>query len=609
MPVILLVLLLICLPAVGDEFSPFVEPPPKHVYWGDTHLHTMYSSDAGLIGTTLTPADAYRFARGEEVTSSTGVRGRIGTPLDFLVVSDHAESLGLPVAVAEADPVLLANPWGREVYELFQAGRGHDGFMKWGLEGALAGRDPLGEPSINAGVWRRQAETADRYNEPGLFTALIGYEWTNTAEAKNLHRVVIMRDGADRATRVVPFSSWDSLDPEDLWSWMDDYEADTGGRILAIPHNANVSNGLMFGPRRHDGSAFDRAYAERRQQREPLVEVTQIKGDGEAHPWLSPADEFADFGTWDRADIGGREPKTNDMLQYEYARSALKLGLEYQQNLGANPFRFGMIGASDSHTGMSTVREDNYFSKFSHTEPRPGRGEGTIVTSPTRPELSWRTWDELASGLAAVWAPENTREAIFDAMERREVYATTGTRITVRFFGGWAYTDADLESPDMPRRGYAGGVPMGGTLGKRSGKAPVFMVAASRDPNGANLDRVQVIKGWVDKSGELQEKVYDVALSDGRKAGADGKVPAVGSTVDLESASYSNSIGAPELRTLWRDPDFKRGERAFYYARVLEIPKPSWQSYDVVRYGDSFPETVTRVVQDRAYTSPIWYDP
>ena len=430
--------------------------------------------------------------------------------------------------------------------------------------------------------------------------------------SKNLHRVVILRDGAERATTVIPFSSWDSADPEDLWDWMDNYEKLTGGQILAIPHNANVSNGLMFGPRRWDGAAFDAEYAARRARHEPLVEVTQIKGDGEAHPWLSPTDEFADFGTWDRGDVGAVEAKTNEMLQYEYARSALKLGLAYDATLGVNPFRFGMIGASDSHTAMSTVREDNYFSKFSRTEPRPGRGHGLIVESRTDPALSLRTWDELASGLAAVWATENTREALFDALERREVYATTGSRITLRLFGGWSYTQADLESPDMAIRGYAGGVPMGGVLPQEkhaSKRGPVLMVAATRDPDGANLDRIQIIKGWRERDGSLHEQVYDVALSDNRAPDADGRVPPVGTTVDLETATYRNSIGAAELRALWRDPDFDPADHAFYYVRVLEIPKPSWQSHDAVRFGDDVPGDVTRVVQDRAYSSPIWYQP
>jgi len=400
---LLALLLLQSLPALADEFSPYLDRQGmEQVYWGDTHLHSTYSSDAGLIGNTLEPADAYRFALGEEVVSSSGVRARINRPLDFLVLSDHAESLGLPVAVREANPTLLANPWGKAVYDLFAAGKGHEGFMKWALDGMLPGRDPLNEPSINADVWQRQARAADEYNDPGNFTALIGFEWTTTNNSKNLHRVVILRDDATRATQVIPFSSWQSPDPEKLWDWLEAYERDTGGQILAIPHNGNLSNGLMFGPQRSDGSVFDAEYAKRRMQWEPVVEVTQIKGDGEAHPWLSPEDEFADFGTWDRADIGGRDPKTNDMLEFEYARSTLKNGLAYEQSLGVNPFQFGMIGASDSHTGLSTVREENYFSKFAQAEPRPGRASGVTVPSTTSPELSWRTDEEVASGLAGV---------------------------------------------------------------------------------------------------------------------------------------------------------------------------------------------------------------
>ncbi|MEM0952829.1 MAG: DUF3604 domain-containing protein [Pseudomonadota bacterium] len=596
--------------ALADEYSPFVDSPPRQVFFGDTHLHSAFSSDAGLIGTTLQPADAYRFARGETVTSSSGVKARISRPLDFLVLSDHAESLGLPIAVKEAMPALLDSPWGREVYKLFEAGRGPEGFLKWAFEGMLPGVDPLRRPEINAEVWRRQAETADSFNEPGLFTALIGFEWTNTANSKNLHRVVILRDDASRATQVVPFSSWESPDPEDLWRWMQDYEDNTGGSILAIPHNANLSNGIMFGPLRWNGEAFDESYAAKRAHYEPLVEVTQIKGDGEAHPLLSPDDEFADFGNWDWSDIGGRDAKTPDMLPYEYARSALQQGLMHERALGVNPFRFGMIGASDSHTGMSTVREDNYYGKFASSEPRPGRGQHVVVKSPTDDRFSLRTWNELAAGLAGVWATENTREALFDAMRRREVYATTGSRITLRFFGGWEYAEADLMSPDMPQLGYAGGVPMGGLLTAQPAQpdaSPTFMVAAARDPDGANLDRIQIVKGWVDEGGTPRETIYDVALSDGRTLDGQGRAPSVGSTVDLETATYANSIGSTELRTLWRDPDFDSAQAAFYYARVLEIPKPSWQTYDTVRLRDSFPEGVTRVVQDRAYSSPIWY--
>ena len=592
------------------DYSPYLDDRGhEQVLFGDTHLHTVFSSDAGLIGTSLTPADAYRFAMGEEVTSSRGIRARISRPLDFLVVSDHAESLGLPVAIREANATLLANPWGKQIYDYFAAGDGYQGFMKWALDGMLPGVDPLKEPSINFEVWGRQADLADQYNRPGRFTALIGFEWTTTVNSKNLHRVVVLRDDSDKATQVIPFSSWQSPDPEKLWDWMDEYEAKTGGSILAIPHNANLSNGLMFGPKRSGGRSFDEAYVERRLAREPIVEVTQIKGDGESHPWLSPDDEFADFGNWDRADIGARDPKTNDMLQYEYARGALKLGLQYEAELGTNPFQFGMIGASDSHTALATTREENYFGKFASHEPLPERVDGYVVRNLAgNDELSWRAWDEVASGLAGVWAVENTREAIFDALQRREVYATTGTRIRVRMFAGWDYAAADLHSPDMVRRGYARGVPMGSEMKPGEG-APVLMIQADKDPDGANLDRVQVVKGWLDASGELQEKVYDVALSDGRELDENGKAPPVGNTVNLATASYSNSIGAVQLSALWSDPDFDASERAFYYVRVLEIPTPSWQAFDRVRFGSEFPEQVEMVIQDRAYTSPVWYSP
>lgn len=598
--------------ASEKPYSPYLDQRgQEQVFFGDTHLHTVYSSDAGLIGTSLTPADAYRFAMGEEVTSSAGVKARINRPLDFLVLSDHAESLGLPVAIREANATLLANPWGKEIYDLFSSGQGFQGFMKWAMEGMLPGTDPLKEPSINYEIWGRQASTADQYYRRGKFTPLIGYEWTTTNDSKNLHRVVILRDSAERATQVTPFSSWQSPDPERLWDWMDAYEEKTGGSIMAIPHNANLSNGLMFGPRRSDGSAFDEAYVERRLAHEPVVEVTQIKGDGEAHPWLSPGDEFADFGTWDRADIGARDPKTNDMLQYEYARSALKLGLQYEAALGSNPFQFGMIGASDSHTGLSTAREENYFGKFISSEPVKGRGDGYVVHNQTGDDsLSWRTWDEVASGLAGVWALENTREGLFDAIQRREVYATTGTRLRVRMFGGWDFTQQDLDSPDMARRGYAKGVPMGSALTPRTGNgAPTFMIQAAKDPDGANLDRIQVVKGWLSATGEPQEKIYNVALSDDRVAHKSGTIPPVGSTVDLASATYSNSIGAIALQTLWQDPDFDAGQQAVYYTRVLEIPTPSWQAYDKVRLGDEFPDFVRMEIQDRAYSSPVWYSP
>lgn len=596
--------------AAGD-YSPYVDRTgQEQVFWGDTHLHTQYSTDAGMIGTTLKPEQAYRFAMGEEVTSSTGLRARLQRPLDFLVVSDHAESLGLPIAVQEAMPELLNNAWGREVYELEQKGDGYAGFYKWAIDGMLPGIDPLQEPAINANIWQRQVTTADQFNRPGYFTALIGYEWTTTKNAKNLHRVVIFRDAADKAGQIIPFSSFDSSDPEDLWSFLEDYESNTGGQVLAIPHNGNLSNGLMFAPVRQNGQAMDETYARRRAHWEPLTEVTQIKGDGEAHPWLSPDDEFADFGTWDKGDIGGREAKSNDMLEYEYARPALRNGLKYGAAIGVNPFKFGMIGASDSHTGLAGTREENYYGKFSQSEPAPGRWKQYVVRSPVDDALSLVAYEELASGLAGVWAQDNTREALFDAMRRREVYSTTGTRMVVRLFGGWDYTPEDVQQPTMAQIGYRKGVPMGGDLPARAGaSAPVFMVMAAKDPDGANLDRIQIIKGWLNADGETEEKIYDIALSDGRTVGRNGAVPAVGNTVDIANASYTNTIGAVQLRRVWSDPDFDPARRAFYYARVLEIPTPAWQAYDTKIFGDKFPDSVPMSIQDRAYTSPIWYTP
>ncbi len=607
---VLISVLCASLAAFADDYSPYVDRTGlEQVYWGDTHLHSQYSTDAGMIGTTLTPEQAYQFAMGQEVTSSSGVSARISRPLDFLVVSDHAESLGLPIAIKEKMPEFMENPWGRAVYELGEKGDGYGAFTKWANDGMLPGVDPLNEPTVNANIWQRQVDTADQFNKPGYFTALIGYEWTMTKDAKNLHRVVIFKDDASKAGQIVPFSSFDSGDPEDLWAFLQDYEESTGGDAMAIPHNANLSNGRMFNLQKYNGSPIDKDYAERRAKWEPVAEVTQIKGDGEAHPWLSPDDEFADFGTWDKADIGGFEVKRNDMLEFEYARGALKNGLKVAQSVGVNPFKFAMIGASDSHTALAGTREENYYGKFSQNEPRAGRWKNYVIRSQTDDALSTFAYEEVASGLAGVWAQENTREAIFEALERKEVYATTGSRITVRFFGGWSYDQEDVNRPDMARVGYQKGVAMGGDLPAASGTTPVFMLAASRDPDGANLDRVQIVKAWLDADGATQEQIYNVAVSDNRKITRQGKVKPVGSTVKVAEATYTNDIGDPELRAVWSDPDFDPAQRAFYYARVLEIPTPSWQAYDAKAFGDTMPDSVEMTIQDRAYTSPIWYTP
>ncbi|MGD8896484.1 MAG: DUF3604 domain-containing protein [Acidobacteriota bacterium] len=596
------------------EYSPYLHRGyPQRVFWGDTHLHTSYSTDAGMIGCVLGPEEAYRFARGETVVASSGQRVRLQRPLDFLVVADHAENLGLAPMIAESDPELLRTEFGKEIHGLVKGGDPMGAYALWGRY--MAERDdPLKDnDALTRSVWERITSYAEEYNQPGVFTALIGYEWTSSPGGNNLHRNVVFRGDKSRADRIIPFSNYDSTDPEDLWAWMAAYEEETGDRLLAIPHNGNLSNGLMFDAvTLTDRTPLDRDYAERRMRWEPIYEVTQIKGDGEAHPSLSPNDEFADYGTWDRGSFAAA--KDPDMIPREYAREALKQGLAWDAKLGANPFKFGMIGSTDSHTGLATTQEDNFFGKATPVEPgAPDRYDEKItgvIESPDGREYAIRHYQGLASGLAAVWATENTREGLFDAMRRKEVYATTGTRLTVRVFAGWDFAPDEIDRPDFAEAGYTRGVPMGGDLKSApEGAAPRFMIRALRDPDGANLDRVQIVKGWLDADGSLKEKVHDVVWSGDRKPGADGKLPPVGNTV--EGARYTNSIGEALLMGYWRDPDFDPSERAVYYVRVLEIPTPTWLAHDKAFYGDAIdlPDDAVMVHQERAYTSPIWYTP
>ena len=613
------------------DYSPFVDQYfPTRVLWGDTHLHTANSPDAGFFGNTLGPEAAYRFARGEEIRSSHGLRAKLSQPLDFLVIADHAEYYGLPVLVREGDPTLLADPVGKRWHGMFNESpeAAHEAAMEMVRSGAAADpRELIENPAVKRSVWERYIATAEVYNDPGRFTTLIGYEWSSMPNGGNLHRVVIFRDGAERTGQIMPFSLFDSQDPEDLWKYMAAYEAKTGGQVMSIAHNGNWSNGQMFKLETLDGRPFDRAYAEARMRWEPLYEVTQMKGDGETHPFVTPDDEFADFEPWDKADVTSREPKQDWMLQYEYAREAYKNGLAQEAELGANPFKFGMLGSTDAHTSLATTREDNNFSKSPHFEPSDHRTETVLNRSPTDPKLSTLGKELGAAGLAGIWARENTREAIFQAMQRKEVYATTGSRITVRVFAGWDFKANEVERQDFAKQGYARGVPMGGDLippkGGTEGKAPSFMIRALRDPENANLDRIQIIKGWFSGSelltskegapganGKTHERVYDIAVSDGRKIGKDGrcKTP-VGNTVDIKDASYTNTIGDPLLTAYWVDSDFDPKQRAFYYVRVLEIPKPRWTAYDAKFFNIKMSKDVVMTVQDRAYTSPIWYTP
>jgi len=602
-----------------EHFSPYAGRNfPTEVFWGDTHLHTGMSFDAGAFGARLGPEDAYRFARGEELTSSTGIQAKLSRPLDFLVVADHSDNMGFFPRLNSGDPEMLADATGKKWYDMVQAG-GQDAvaaaieiiesFSQGTFPDALA--SPPGSQAYRS-AWEETIEAADKYNDPGRFTAFIGYEWTSNTGGNNLHRVVIYRDDTVKASVMEPYTTLKphgSDNPRDLWKWMAKYEDKTGGQLLAIAHNGNLSNGIMFPIKdSFTGKKFDRAYAESRSKWEPLYEATQIKGDGEAHPLLSPTDEFADYETWDQGNLDLSVPKQEDMLQYEYARTALQTGLQLEQMLGVNPYKFGMIGSTDSHTALATAEEENFFGKHSGTEPGPERYKHPMgETSNGR----YESWDMVSSGLAAVWARENTREAIFDAMMRKETYATTGPRIGVRFFGGWDFTEEDAMSRLPANAGYTKGVPMGSDLPPATdGKtAPTFLVAALKDPLSGNLDRIQIVKGWVNSSGERQEKIYDVVWSGERKPSADGKLLAVGNTVDVANAFWTNSIGATELISVWTDPDFDPSLQAVYYARVIEIPTPRWTAYEAKRYGIKMPEGAEMTTQERAYTSPIWYTP
>jgi hypothetical protein len=574
------------------------------------------SMDAGAFGARLMPKDAYRFAKGEELTSSTGLQVKLSRPLDFLVVADHSDNMGFFPTLYSGDPAMLADPTGRRWYDMVMAG-GQKG-VEAAVEIIVAFSNNEFPPALASvpgsaayrSAWEVAVDAAEAHNDPGRFTAFIGYEWTSNTGGNNLHRVLIYRDGGFKATMLEPYTTLPpqgSDDPRDLWKWMQRYEDKTGGRILAIAHNGNLSNGIMFPRVESFGrKGGDREYARTRARWEPLYEVTQIKGDGETHPFLSPNDEFADYETWDQGNLDLSVPKQDEMLQFEYARSALGIGLQIGSRLGINPYKFGMIGSTDSHTALATAQEDNFFGKHSGSEPGPKRWEHPMAKLG---DMEYAGWSMVSSGLAAVWARENTREALFDAMMRKETYATTGSRMLVRFFGGWEFEPSDARSRLPADAGYAKGVPMGGDLlGDPAGRAPSFLVAGLKDPLSGNLDRIQIVKVWLEGKAR-REKVYDVVGSGDRVPGKDGRLPPVGNTVDVATATWTNTIGAPELIAIWRDPDFDAGQPAAYYARVIEIPTPRWTAYEAARYRIQMPPEVPMVTQERAYTSPIWYTP
>ena len=588
---------------------------PQQVLWGDTHLHTDNSIDAFGFGTRLGPDAALQFARGDEVTATMGMKAQLSRPLDFLVIADHSDGLGATRRLYDAPRIAIRDKallrWHDMMHESpEQSERAIGELINAAATNALpaALRDPENQAKATRDIWTSHLATIDRYYEPGKFTPLAGFEWTLMPGGNNLHRVVMFRDGYDRTSKVLPYPGIDAP-IEGLYDYMDAYEEGTGGKALAIPHNSNVSNGLMFELTMPDGGPMTADYARRRALREPVVEATQIKGDSESHPFLSPNDEFASYGDagWELGNLPLTAGKDNAMFAGEYLREALKRGLSIEQQTGVNPYKFGMIGSTDSHTSLATGDENNFFGKHTGNEPSKDRAMSSQNLGTRDGRFGWHY---LASGYAAVWARGNTRAEIFDAMMRREVYATTGPRMTVRFFGGQDFGAVDF-AKDWVKSAYAKGVPMGGDL-VDAGKAPQFIVSALKDPEGAHLDRVQVVKGWVDGNGAQQERVFDVvwANADKRRQVA-GKLLGVGNTVNLDDATYTNSIGAPELRTVWTDPEYQPGQKAFYYVRVLEIPTPRWHLYDAVRFGFKLTGDALKnaVGQERAYSSPIWIGP
>jgi hypothetical protein len=577
--------------------------PERNAYFGDVHVHTSWSFDAFTNGSHTTPTDAYAWAQGQEITNSGfGGKIQIQTPLDFYMVAEHAEFMG--VFNQMSDP---ASPLSKT--ELAKGVNSPDMVVRMQtfagiLRDISAGKvDPmLTDPALARTVWAEIVKAADAAYRPGHFTTFAGFEWSANPQRRNLHRVVVFRDTAHLPDMVL--SALESEDPETLWKWMDELRT-RGATLLAIPHNGNASDGRMFELVKSDGKPIDAAYNRTRAANEPLYEISQIKGTSETHPALSPNDEFAGFEQWDYTlSADSERPKHR---RGSFARQALLDGLSQESAGNGNPFKYGFIGDTDTHNAAGSNEEFNYTGKFAFENDPKHR----LLGVEGQPAGQVKQVQEFSSGgLAGVWAEENTRESIYDAMQRRETFGTSGTMIKVRFFGGWDFGDADIKGADVVKSGYARGVPMGGDLKAPAGKAPSFLVMAIKDPRSGNLDRVQIVKGWLDGSGKQHEKIYDVAWSGDRKPDPKtGKLPPVGNTVNAATAEYTNSIGAAELATVWTDPDFDPAVRAFYYVRVLEIPTPRWSTIDAVRLGVPVPKGLPVSIQERAWTSPIWYMP
>jgi hypothetical protein len=584
--------------ALADESA----KPATNAYFGAVHVHTSYSFDAYTNGTLTSPAHAYQWAQGKAIPGGGGGPDlQLKQPLDFYAVSDHAEWLGVFKLMEDPNSPMSKLPMAVDITSTDQNTR-MQAFAKVLRDFSNGKSDPaLDDPVVNQTVWKDIATTADEYYRPGEFTTFPAFEWSSNPEMRNLHRVVVFENSKNLPERVL--SSAESTDPEHLWAWMGE-QRKNGATLLAIPHNGNASDGEMFSLLTRDGKPLSEAYIRTRSENEPLYEITQIKGTSETHPALSPNDEFAGFEQWDYTLSADSLRPTH--RKGSFARQALLDGLSFGTKGMGNPFHYGFIGDTDTHNAAASNEEYNYTGKFAFENNPQHRLEGVAGQPPAQVQ---QVREFSSGGLAGVWAAENTREAIYDAMLRRETFGTTGPQIKVRFFGGWKYGANDVAGSDFVTRGYAKGVPMGGTLTGPSDKPPSFVVWASKAPDSGNLDRVQIIKGWVDAKGVQQEKIYNVAWSGERRKNEEGDLPAVGNTVDVGKATYSNSIGAAELATLWEDPDFDDGQYAFYYVRVLEIPTPRWSTYDAAKLGVDVPGGLPTSIQERAYTSPIWYQP
>jgi hypothetical protein len=577
----------------------------KNAYFGDLHIHTSWSFDAFIYNVRTTPDDAYKFAKGSPIPHVAGGEIQIKRPLDFLAVADHAEYMGIFAEMGDKESALSKTELAKAIFN-DNAKVARKAFGQVGM--TIATNQPIKElvnEKVLKNTWKRMVEAADRHYQPGEFTTFPAYEWTSSVGvveakpqyAKNLHRNVIFKNSN---VPEIPFSSFNSQNPEKLWEWMD-MQRKEGIEVLAIPHNANISDGAMFPSVKFNGDPIDEEYAKSRMRNEPVNEVVQIKGQSMTHPILSPNDEFANFEVYTHT-LGRKDPRRPSQPNGSYARQAFKNGLAMEQKLGTNPYQFGVIGSTDCHNGASNFREDYNFGKSGVQDPTP---EVRLAND----NVALRKRETSVSGLAGVWAKENTRESIFESFQRKEVFATSGPRIKVRLFAGWDFQSVDIQSDRWLDAAYSKGVPMGSDLSRSSsGKAPQFLIWASKDAESANLDRVQVIKGWVDADGKTHEKIYDVAWSEGRKK-VNGKLPAIENTVDIKTATYKNTVGAINLQTVWTDPDFDATHAAFYYVRVLEIPTPRWTTYDAATLGVDVPKEVPATIQERAWSSPIWYKP